>query len=118
MNRVLVVEDNALNRELLWQILEESYSAEFALDGEQAIQMMSERSYAAVLLDISIPKLDGHEVARTLRGMGYHIPIIAVTAHAMSGDREKALAAGCNEYVAKPIDEALLLNTLKRLIVP
>jgi CheY-like chemotaxis protein len=115
----LVVEDHPYNRDLVEQLLEDEYELSFAYDGQMALDaVFAEGSvYDAVLLDISIPKVDGLEVARRIRASTRHasLPLIAVTAHAMQGDAERAHAAGCNAHVSKPIDEEALLRELARL---
>jgi CheY-like chemotaxis protein len=116
--RVLVVEDHPYNRDLVEQLLEDDYELSFAHDGQMALDAIfsEDAAYDAVLLDISIPKVDGLEVARRIRSSPRHcgIPLIAVTAHAMQGDAERAQAAGCNAHISKPIDEAVLLRELER----
>ncbi|GAC1352230.1 MAG: hypothetical protein NVS3B20_22620 [Polyangiales bacterium] len=117
--RLLVVEDTPLNRDLIQQLLEDDYDLEFAFDGAQALELAQHRSFDGILLDIAIPKVDGMEVARRIRAteQGRRVPIIAVTAHAMAGDRERCLSAGCDEHVTKPIDERELDRVLRRAIV-
>lgn len=117
MPRVLVIEDNELNQELVARYLELfGYEVDLAADGCTGIQLASDRdrNYVAVLLDMNLPDIDGWEVARRLKASSLtaDLFIIAVTAHAMIGDREKVLAAGCDEYVTKPIDFATLLQKL------
>jgi CheY-like chemotaxis protein len=113
-----VVEDHAYNRDLVEQLLEDEYELSFAHDGQAALdQILSgDVDFDGVLLDISIPKVDGLEVARRVRASSRHerLPLIAVTAHAMQGDAARAVAAGCNAHVSKPIDEAALLRELER----
>lgn len=117
MPRVLVIEDNELNQELVARYLELfGYEVDVAADGCTGIRLASDRdrNYVAVLLDMNLPDIDGWEVARRLKASSLtaDLFIIAVTAHAMIGDREKVLAAGCDEYVTKPIDFATLLQKL------
>lgn len=116
--RLLVVEDTPLNRDLIEQILEDEYDLEFALDGPSALEKIQTQAFDAVLLDISIPKIDGLEVVRRVRKQERlrNLPMVAVTAHAMSGDRARMLEAGCDEHITKPIDETLLHATLRRLL--
>ena len=116
--RLLVVEDTPLNRDLFQQLLEDDYELEFATDGEQALERAGRVSFDGILLDIAIPKIDGMEVARRIRATEAkgRVPIIAVTAHAMAGDRERCLRAGCDEHVTKPIDERELGTVLRRWI--
>lgn len=115
---MLVVEDTELNRDLLEQLLEDDYDLEFAGDGERAVAMAKEGRFDLVLMDIALPELDGLSATRAIRAHAptATLPIVAITAHAMRGDRERALEAGCDEYVTKPIDEKHLLATLRRLV--
>ncbi len=105
--RILVVDDNQDNRELVVKILgKRGYILFEAVDGQDALDRALAEHPDLILMDISLPKMDGYEVTRRLKGMdGYKdIPIIALTAHAMKGDREKALKAGCCDYISKPIN--------------
>jgi len=106
-NKVLVVEDDQDNREMVIKVLKHNgYGVIEAGDGEEAIEKAKAENPDLILLDLYIPKMDGYEVTRRLKGdRGLkHIPIIALTAHAMKGSREEALAAGCDGYIAKPIN--------------
>jgi len=106
---VLLIEDNEQNRYLVTFLLEQhGYEVMFAPDGPRAIEIAQTVRLDLILLDIQLPTMDGYAVARALRGMPSlgDIPIIAVTSYAMIGDREKALAAGCNGYIEKPINPA------------
>jgi CheY-like chemotaxis protein len=119
MKRIAVVEDNPDNRELVHAILSEQYHVTDYETGQQAIQGIKESRPDLVLLDISLPQMDGPEVVRRIRADTdlQGLPVIALTAHAMVGDREKYLAAGFNDYVTKPIvDESVLLGTIARWI--
>lgn len=103
---ILIVDDNADNRELAAKVLrDKGYATTEATTGEEALDKVARERPDLVLLDISLPVIDGYEVARRLKSSATfrHIPVIALTAHAMRGDREKALAAGCDGYIAKPI---------------
>jgi two-component system cell cycle response regulator DivK len=105
--KILIVEDNEDSRELLAKVLRnKGYMIVEAVDGEEAIEKVVSEKPDLVLLDISIPKLDGYEVARRLKGREdvKDIPIVAVTAHAMKGDREKVIAAGFEGYISKPVN--------------
>jgi CheY-like chemotaxis protein len=105
--KVLIVEDNPMNMRLIEMILRsDNYLLLKAVDGEEALAIASLDHPDLVLMDIRLPKLSGLEVARRLRGNSQfsHTPIIAITAHAMKGDEEKATQAGCDSYVSKPID--------------
>jgi CheY-like chemotaxis protein len=116
MSRILIVEDNLSNRELLVQLLEDLYTLDVAGDGQEAIERVEQRHPDAILLDLSLPVLDGWAVARRLKAddSTRTIPIIALTAHAMAGDRERALEAGCDDYSAKPIQEEILFALLQK----
>lgn len=109
----MIVEDNQDNRELLIKILKvKGFRLIEAVDGEDALQKVSVERPDLILMDISIPKIDGYEVTRRLKNQPdfQDIPIIALTAHAMKGDREKALKAGCDGYITKPINIRELPN--------
>jgi len=105
--KILVVDDNQDSRELVMKILgKKNYHLLEAYDGEDALNKIIAEKPDLVLMDISMPKIDGYEVTRRLKTMDDYkdIPIIALTAHAMKGDCEKALAAGCKGYITKPIN--------------
>lgn len=111
--KILIVEDNQDNRELLIKILKvKGFRLIEAVDGEDALQKVSVERPDLILMDISIPKIDGYEVTRRLKNQPdlQDIPVIALTAHAMKGDREKALKAGCDGYITKPINIRELPN--------
>ncbi len=118
MKRVLVVEDTEFNRELMVQILEDDYEVFTANDGMAGIAAAEELRPDVILMDLSLPVIDGWEATRRIKANGdlKTIPIIAVTAHAMQGDEEKARAAGCDDYLTKPIDEDLVLATLRSVL--
>jgi CheY-like chemotaxis protein len=119
--RVLLVEDNEINQELATEILQEAgMRVDVAGDGAQAVQRVREQKYDAVLMDWHMPVMDGFEATRRIRERAEHagLPIIAMTANAMGGDREKCLAAGMNDYIVKPIDVSQLLGALTKWIVP
>ena len=119
--RILLVEDNANNREVALDFLAAaSIEADVAVDGAQAIAMVRDGDYDLVLMDIAMPGIDGLAAARQIRaaGEGASLPIVAMTAHAMAGDREQSLAAGMNDHVTKPIDPDLLFQALLRWIDP
>lgn len=104
---VLVVDDNQDNRELVVKILgNRGYRMIEAVDGEDALRKASEERPDLILMDISIPKIDGYEVTRRLKSREEfkNVPVVALTAHAMKGDREKAICAGCEGYISKPIN--------------
>ena len=118
MKKILIVEDVEMNRDLLVQLLEDDYELVEAIDGKQGLKMAAQEKPDLILLDISLPEMDGWEVARRIRADEEleQIPIIAVTAHAMAGDEEKAYAQGCNAYLSKPIDEDELWACVAELI--
>ncbi|REK09705.1 MAG: response regulator [Actinobacteria bacterium] len=118
MKSVLVVEDNPLNRDLMVQLLEDRYCVITRGDGETGLRAMFELEPDVALLDLSLPDIDGLELARRVRqdDRVKDTPLIAVTAHAMPGDREAALAAGCSAYIPKPIDEDELFEILDNLV--
>jgi two-component system, cell cycle response regulator DivK len=117
--KILLVEDNELNRDMLSRrLLRRGFEVELAEDGQQGLTLAETEKPDIVLLDMSLPVIDGWEVARRLKaGSGTRaIPIIALTAHAMTGDREKALAAGCDDYDTKPIDFGQLVAKIEALV--
>jgi two-component system cell cycle response regulator DivK len=116
MNKILIVEDVEVNRDLLIQLLEEEYALAIATDGEAGVAKAASERPDLILMDLSLPNLDGWEATRRIKAepATARIPIIALTAHAMSGDEENARAAGCDDFLAKPIDEDLLFAKLRR----
>ena len=112
--RILIVEDIDINRDLLVQLLEEHHDLAVAADGEEGLRLAKEWQPDVVLLDLSLPKLDGWSVARAIRELPTRsqMVVVALTAHAMAGDEERALASGCDAYLAKPIDDARLFDLL------
>ena len=119
--KIAVVEDNPDNRLLVEALLEDLYEISEYETGVQAVEGLGENVPDLVLLDISLPEMDGTEVLQWIRQdeRVQHLPVIALTAHAMAGDREKFLAAGFNDYVTKPIvDENVLLGTIERWLNP
>lgn len=105
--RILLIEDNEQNRYLATFLLEKhGCTVAHAPDGPAGLQLAAAQPFDLILLDIQLPGMDGHAVARALRAQTAlaHVPIVAVTSYAMAGDREKAMAAGCNGYLEKPID--------------
>ena len=114
-NRILVVEDNPDNMILICDILISlNYQVLQAVDGEQGVAMAESERPDLILMDLSLPRLDGWHATRKIKANTTltHIPIIALTAHALMGDRERALAAGCNDYLSKPINFRALANKL------
>ena len=119
MAKILLVEDNEMNRDMLSRRLErKGYEVEMAVDGRQGVDKAKTLAYDLVLMDMSLPEIDGWEATRELRAdpATKELPIIALTAHAMSGDREKALEAGCNDYDTKPIELSRLLGKMEALL--
>lgn len=116
MRRILLVEDNELNRDMLARRLTRSgFEVLEAADGQEGVQAAVEAQPDLVLMDMSLPLLDGWAATRMLKAdpRTQAIPVIALTAHAMMGDREKALAAGCDEFATKPVDLSSLLQTMR-----
>ena len=119
MTKILLVEDNEMNRDMLARRLERrGYQVVVALDGAQGLQLAQVEAPDLILMDMSLPVLDGWEATRQLKSQPatQAIPIIALTAHAMSGDREKAIAVGCDDYDTKPIDLPRLLGKIEALL--
>jgi len=119
MPRILVVEDNEMNRDMLSRRLQrKEYEVLLALDGRQGIAMAQSGNPDLILLDLSLPEIDGWEATRCLKAdpATRHIPVIALTAHAMAWDREKAFAAGCDDYDTKPVDFQRLLGKIETLL--
>ena len=120
-HRIAVVEDNPDNRLLVQALLEDTYDLTEFETGVDAVAGLSQAEPDLVLLDISLPEMDGTEVLGWIRSQDDlgEVPVIALTAHAMDGDREKYLAEGFNDYVTKPIvDETILLETIARWLTP
>jgi PAS domain S-box-containing protein len=119
--RILLVEDNEINQQVAREVLEDAgLVVSMANDGRKAVRMIMEKRFEAVLMDIQMPVLDGYDATREIRGSGrfQDLPIIAMTAHAMAGDRETSLKAGMNDHVTKPIDPNQLFSTLLKWIKP
>jgi CheY-like chemotaxis protein len=116
MKKILIVEDVEMNIDLLVQLLEDDYTLTVAGDGAQGLALAAQERPDLILLDMSLPVMDGWETAQRLKANPQlaHSPIIGLSAHAMSGDAEKALAAGCDDYLTKPLNEALLFEKLDR----
>lgn len=114
MKTILIVEDIALNRELLVQLLEDNYRLLIAEDGAAALERAAESKPDLILMDLSLPRMDGWEATRRLKANEAlaSIPVIALSAHAMRGDEERARASGCDDFLTKPIDEDLLFRKL------
>jgi CheY-like chemotaxis protein len=116
MHKILLVEDNELNRDMLKRRLSSrGYEVTVACDGRQGILMATTTSFDMILMDMSLPEVDGWEATRQLRAdpRTQVTPIIALTAHAMAGDRDRAIEAGCDDYDSKPIDLPRLLQKIE-----
>jgi CheY-like chemotaxis protein len=121
MPKILLVEDNEMNRDMLSRrLVRRGYEVLIAVDGQMGIDMANAEAPDLILMDMSLPVMDGWEATRTLKTseVTRHIPVIALTAHAMSTDREKAIEAGCDDYDTKPIELPRLLAKMEALIVP
>jgi two-component system, cell cycle response regulator DivK len=118
MNRILIVEDVEFNRDLLVQLLEDDYELLIATDGASAIDIARREHPDLILMDLSLPIVDGWEATRRIKADSAlaPTPIIALTAHAMTGDMEKARECGCDDYIGKPIDENILFEKLARFL--
>ena len=119
MAKILLVEDNEMNRDMLSRrLIKKGYEVVMALDGEQALEMAQAEAPDLILMDISLPGLDGWEATRRLKANPETkaIPIIALTAHAMAGDKEKCLEAGCDDYDTKPVEFPRLLGKIQDLL--
>ncbi len=119
MPKILLVEDNEMNRDMLSRrLLRRGYDVVLAVDGQNGVDMAHSELPDIILMDLSLPILDGWEATRSLKAGAEtrHIPVIALTAHAMSGDRERAMQAGCDDYDTKPIELTRLLGKIEALI--
>ena len=119
MSKILIVEDNEMNRDMLSRRLErKGFEVVMAEDGQRGVDMSKSESPNLILMDLSLPVMDGWEATSTIKADNdtKDIPIIVLTAHAMQGDREKALEAGADEYDTKPIDFKRLLGKIKDFI--
>jgi CheY-like chemotaxis protein len=117
--KILLVEDNEMNRDMLSRRLQrKGHDVAIAVDGAEGIEMARSDAPDLILMDMSLPVVDGWEATRQIKAdeRTRHIPVIALTAHAMSGDREKALAAGCDDYDTKPIELPRLLGKIEALL--
>ena len=119
MAKILLVEDNEMNRDMLSRrLMRKGFDVEMAVDGQEGVEKSKSISPNLILMDLSLPILDGWEATKAIKGDPdtENIPIIALTAHAMAGDREKALEAGANEYDTKPVDFKRLLGKINQFI--
>ena len=120
MRTILIVEDVEYNRDLLVQLVEEEYEVVTAADGAAGIEAAARDRPDVILMDLSLPGIDGWEATRRLKARPETeaIPVIALTAHAMQGDEERARSCGCDDYLPKPLDEEQLFAKLTRLLAP
>jgi CheY-like chemotaxis protein len=119
MAKILLVEDNEMNRDMLSRRLQrKGFDIAIAVDGREGVRMAKEGSYDLILMDMSLPEIDGWEATRQLKAdpATSGTPIIALTAHAMAGDREQAIEAGCDDYDTKPIELPRLLGKIETLL--
>ena|SRR2546421_5156171 len=119
MAKILLVEDNEMNRDMLSRrLIRKGFEVVMAIDGEQAVALAQSELPDLILMDMSLPVIDGWEATRRVKAADAtsNIPIIALTAHAMSGDREKTLNAGCDDYDTKPIEMPRLLEKIDALL--
>jgi len=116
MKTILIVEDTELNIDLLTQLLEDDYTLLVANDGSQGVTMAVEKKPDLILMDISLPVLDGYEATRKIRESLPSTPIIGLSAHAMEGHKQKAQDAGCDDYLTKPVNDTLLFEMLNKYL--
>jgi CheY-like chemotaxis protein len=119
MAKILLVEDNEMNRDMLSRrLIRRGYEVAVAVDGAQGVAMARSEKPDLVLMDLSLPGIDGWEATRRIKGGAdtKHLPVIGLTAHAMAGDREKALEAGCDDYDTKPIELDRLIGKIESLL--
>ena len=119
MTKVLLVEDNEMNRDMLSRRLNRrGYDVVFAVDGQQGLDVARSEKPDIIIMDLSLPVMDGWEATRRVKSDEAlrNVPVIALTAHTMSGDREKALEAGCDDYDTKPVEFDRLIGKIERLL--
>ena len=118
MKKILIVEDVEFNRDLLVQLLEDRYEVVTATDGEEGIRRAEQDRPDLILMDLSLPVIDGWEATRRIKASEAlrHIPVIALSAHAMTGDEDRARQSGCDDYVSKPLDEDTLFEKLSKFL--
>ncbi|HEU4358611.1 MAG TPA: response regulator [Xanthobacteraceae bacterium] len=119
MAKLLLVEDNEMNRDMLSRrLIRRGYDVAIAVDGDQGVTMAQSEKPDLVLMDMSLPVIDGWEATRRIKSSDEtrHLPVIGLTAHAMAGDREKALEAGCDDYDTKPIELERLIGKIEALL--
>ena len=121
MPRILLVEDNDMNRDMLSRrLIRNGYEVSLAVDGQQGADVALSERPDLILMDMSLPVIDGWEATRRIKANDAtrRIPVIALTAHAMSGDREKAMEVGCEDYDTKPVEMSRLLGKIAALLKP
>jgi two-component system, cell cycle response regulator DivK len=121
MARILLVEDNEMNRDMLSRrLIRNGYEVSLAIDGQQGVDMALSERPDLILMDMSLPVIDGWEATRRIKANDAtrQIPVIALTAHAMAGDREKAMEVGCDDYDTKPVEITRLLGKIAALLKP
>ena len=119
MARILLVDDDEMNRDMLSRrLIRKGYEVIIAVDGAEAVRMSQSQAPDLVLMDSNLPVLSGQEATRKIRETPSerHLPIISLTAHAMAGEHERAIQAGCDDYVAKPVDFPLLADKIEKLL--
>lgn len=119
MVKILLVEDNEMNRDMLSRrLIRKGFEVLMAVDGAEGVEMSISKAPDVILMDMSLPVLDGWQATKQIKANSQtsHIPVIAMTAHAMAGDREKCLAAGCDDYDTKPVEFPRLLDKIKNLL--
>jgi len=116
--KILIVEDGEFNRDLLIQLLGDQYQVVVAVDGEEGVRKAEQEKPDLILMDLGLPVLDGWEATERIKANNElkHIPVIAVTSHAMVGDERRAREVGCDDYLSKPIDEEELLRKISKFI--
>jgi CheY-like chemotaxis protein len=121
MPKILLVEDNEMNRNMLSRrLIRHGYEVVIAVDGQQGTEMAISERPDLILMDMSLPVMDGWEATRQVKGndVTRQIPVIALTAHAMAGDRERAMEVGCDDYDTKPVELPRLLGKIAALLLP
>jgi CheY-like chemotaxis protein len=119
MAKILLVEDNEMNRDMLSRrLIRKGYEVLIAVDGEEGVAMAGRDAPDLILMDVSLPLMNGYDATRAIKAnpQTHGIPIIALTAHAMASDREKALDAGCDDYDTKPVELPSLLGKIETLL--
>lgn len=118
MKKILIIEDVELNLDLLVQLLEDDYELVVAKDGATGLDLAYSEKPDLILMDMALPVMDGWEATRRIKADAtlQHIPVIGLSSHAMHGDTEKALAAGCDDYLTKPLDEDVLFKKIEQFL--